>query len=536
MRKFVLSIVIIVFGFSIGLFQGFKKINPHAAVVFPMQTLQEPPIGSATMTLKKSDLSGFFSKYPDLKKYQTDVTVLYQKRNYASIWYDKKGLIEFANLLYSKANQLEDEGLKSSVAYKDQMDRIFDGETTKKLSKTDTELLLSSLFVFYAEKVFKGIDTEKVTELGWFLPRKNLSYGMLLDSLLVDANLLNKNEDQQFGQYYRLREALKKYRKIEQNGGWSTINMNPFVKYFQPNDSSKTLGQIRTHLFVTGDVKTDSKSNWYDEELMAGILNYKKRNGIKPNYIITHEHIQNMNVLVAERMNTIMVNMERCRWIPPELAKANEYIIINIPSFKLIYKRNGKKELESNVFVGKSMTETVIFSGAIRYIVFSPYWIVPKSIIENELKQSIARDPNYLASHNMEWNNGNVRQKPGIRNSMGLIKFMFPNTNDIYLHDTPVKSLFEAEVRAFSHGCINMVKAKELAILLLKDDPEWNEERIHAAMYGGVETTYILKRRIPVHIGYFTAWVDDAGIINFYKDIYGRDDRLADMLFCKEYK
>ena len=536
MRKFVLSIVIIVFGFSIGLFQGFKKINPHVAVVFPMQTLQEPLFGSATMTLKKSDLSGFFSKYPDLKKYQTDVTVLYQKRNYASIWYDKKGLIEFANLLYSKANQLEDEGLKSSVAYKDQMDGIFDGETTKKLSKTDTELLLSSLFVFYAEKVFKGIDTEKVTELGWFLPRKKLSYGMLLDSLLVDANLLNKNEDQQFGQYYRLREALKKYSKIEQNGGWSTIDMNPFVKYFQPNDSSKTISQIRTHLFVTGDLKTDSKSNWYDEELMAGILNYKKRNGIKPNYIITHEHIQNMNVPITQRMNTIMVNMERCRWIPPELTKANEYIIINIPSFKLIYRRNGKKELESNVFVGKSMTETVIFSGTLRYIVFSPYWIVPKSIIENELKQAIARDPNYLASHNMEWNNGNVRQKPGIRNSMGLIKFMFPNTNDIYLHDTPVKSLFEAEVRAFSHGCINMVKAKELAILLLRDEPEWNAERIYATMYGGVETTHFLKRRVPVHIGYFTAWVDDAGIINFYKDIYDRDDRLADMLFCSEYK
>jgi murein L,D-transpeptidase YcbB/YkuD len=536
MRKFVLSIVIIVFGFSIAVIQGFKKINPSAPVIFPVQTLREPLFGSATMTIKKSDLSSFFGKYPDLKKYQADVTVLYKKRNYASIWYDKKGLIEFANLLYSKANQLEDEGLKSSVAYKDKMDGIFDGESTKKLSKTDKELLLSSLFVYYAEKVFKGIDTEKITELGWFLPRKNLSYAMLLDSLLVDANLLNKNEDQQFGQYYRLREALRKYRKIDQNGGWSTIDMNPFVKYFQPNDSSKTIRQIRTRLFVTGDLKTDSKSNWYDEDLMAGILNYKKRNGIKPNYMITREHVQNMNVPIAERIKTIMVNMERCRWIPPELTKANEYIIINIPSFKLIYRRNGKKELESNVFVGKSMTETVIFSGAISYIVFSPYWIVPKSIIENELKQAIARDPNYLASHNMEWNNGGVRQKPGIRNSMGLIKFMFPNTNNIYLHDTPVKSLFEYEVRAFSHGCINMVKAKELAILLLRDEPEWNEERIHAAMYGGVETTHVLKRRVPVHIGYFTAWVDDAGIINFYKDIYDRDYRLADMLFSGDFK
>jgi murein L,D-transpeptidase YcbB/YkuD len=146
------------------------------------------------------------------------------------------------------------------------------------------------------------------------------------------------------------------------------------------------------------------------------------------------------------------------------------------------------------------------------------------------------RDKNYLVSHNMEWNNGNVRQKPGPRNSLGLVKFMFPNSNSIYLHDTPVKSLFDVDVRLFSHGCINMDKAKELALLILKNDPDWPVERIDAAMNGGVETTCYLKKKIPVYIGYLTSWVDDSGMINFYRDVYQRDNRLRELLFEDDFK
>jgi L,D-transpeptidase YcbB len=489
-----------------------------------------------TSAFEKAVLSAFFKKYPYLKSYQSEVNSLYKKRKYNWIWHDKEGLIEFAHLLYSKVNRLEEEGLESTLPYKDEIDGIFDGESTKKLSKTDTEIFLSSMYVYYAQKVFKGIETKKITETGWFLPRKNLSYVDLLDSLLVDSKLLNKNEDKLFGQYFKLREALKKYRRIEQNGGWNTIKMDPFIKDYKPNDSSKVIGQIRKRLAITGDLKKDSKSNWYDEELMSAILDYKKRNGFKQNYRIESEHLDHLNVPVEERIKTIMVNMERCRWIDPELTKADEFIVINIPSFKLIYRRNGIKELESKVYVGKIMTETVVFTGSITHIVFSPYWNVPRSIIENELKYAMERDKNYLASHNMEWNNGNVRQNPGPRNSLGLVKFMFPNSNSMYLHDTPIKSLFDVEVRAFSHGCINMDKAKELAILILKDNPDWPVERINAAMNGGVETTCFLKNKIPVYIGYFTTWVDDSGMINFYRDVYQRDNRLAELLFMDDFK
>ncbi len=534
MKNFVLSIVIILCSFSLAAVYRNNDKNTATKNASLALLLSQSSANKSNIPIDSAAVSAFFKKYSNLKKYQSDVRTLYKKRNYNAIWIDNKGLIEFAHLLYSKVNQLEDEGLRAKIAYKDKIDGIFNETAGDDLSPTDTEIMISFLYVFYAKKVFQGIDSEKIKEMGWFLPRKNLSYEELLDSLLVDPKLLNKNENHLFGQYYKLREVLKKYRQIEKNGQWNTITMDSLQAEYKPNDSSKTIGQIRQRLVVTGDLKQDSKSNRYDEELMGGVLNYKKRHGYKMDYLITSKHINRMNIPIEKYIKSIVVNMERCRWIAPELTKADEYIIINIPSYKLIFKKNGKNELESKILVGKNMTKTVVFSSSITKIIFSPYWNIPKSIIENELMDAIARDENYLEKHNIEWNKGNARQRPGPKNSLGLVKFVFPNSNDIYLHDTPSKDLFQYEYRAYSHGCININKAKELALLILKDDPDWPIERIEEAMKGEVETTCILKKKIPVHIGYFTTWVNDSGEISFYNDIYIRDDRLAELLISDD--
>lgn len=225
--------------------------------------------------------------------------------------------------------------------------------------------------------------------------------------------------------------------------------------------------------------------------------------------------------------------MERCRWISPEVFKAEEFIFVNIPSYSLYLFHDGMIEFESPVIVGEIMTKTVIFDGKMSYIVFSPYWNLPKTIIENEVIPGIEKDEDYLKNRNMEWNDGQVRQLPGRNNSLGLVKFMFPNSNEIYLHDSPAKSLFKRENRARSHGCIRVGKARELAITILKEDEDWTVEKIDAAMNVGEESIYSLKNKIPVYIGYFTAWVDEQGQINFYKDVYERDERLAKLLFYK---
>ena len=198
------------------------------------------------------------------------------------------------------------------------------------------------------------------------------------------------------------------------------------------------------------------------------------------------------------------------------------------------YFKNGKPALKSKVVVGKAMNKTAVFSADMRYIVFSPYWNVPKSIIRKEILPAMARNSNYLARHDMEWNGDNLRQRPGPKNSLGLVKFLFPNSNAIYLHDTPSKNLFNEEKRAFSHGCIRIAKPKELANLILKEDPNWTPEKIDAAMHSGAESWYTLKNKIPVYIGYFTAWADKEGTIHFYEDVYNRDQRLASLLFENE--
>ena len=471
----------------------------------------------------------FFQSHPELKKFESDVVSIYRKHKYNYIWFDNKGIVEFGNSLYSKSKNLELEGISSVFPYQNQINGIFEDELENGLSKTETEIMLSSLFLYYSEKVYKGIVDVTTSAIGWLLPRKQLSYKNLLDSVLTNSDT-NQGEKVLFGQYFKLRTVLQQYREIEKTGLWKPIDLDPKVKAYKRGDTAQAIRQIRERLFITGDIKKNDSSNRFDTELVAAIKNYQLRNGKNPTSSITPKLINELNVPISKLILQIMVNMERCRWISPDIADAKEMIVVNIPSYKLNFYRDGKSELESPVVVGKNITKTVIFGGKMSYIVFSPYWNLPQSIIKKEVKPGIAKDPNYLEKHNMEWNNGQVRQKPGKKNSLGLAKFMFPNSNEIYLHDTPSKSHFEKESRAFSHGCVRVGKARDLAITILKDDPDWTPKKIDAAMQSGKESICLLKNKIPVYIGYFTAWVNEKGEIEFYEDIYELDENLANLM------
>lgn len=420
-------------------------------------------------------LISFYKSYPELKKYKKEVVEVYRQHKYTQIWYDDQGVVEFGYNLFSKARELNLEGVSSEFPYQAKIDGVFDNDRKYTLSQMETELMLTNLYLFYTEKVYKGLGDSTSMALGWLLPRKQVSYARLLDSVMSDPRMLNSDESVLFSQYYKLRDVLERYRNIERQRVWTT------------NDP-------------------ESKKN------------------------ILPEYLRKVNIPISERIKKIIVNMERCRWISPKFDSSKVYIVVNIPSFKLNLVRNGKIELESSVIVGTNLTKTVIFSGIMNQIVFSPYWIVPQSIIEEEVKPGIVKNKNYLRVHNMEWNKGKVRQKPGKNNSLGLVKFIFPNSDDIYIHDTPAKSLFSKDSRAFSHGCIRVAKPRALAVAILKDDQTWTPEKIDAAMHAGKEYTYMLKNKIPVYIGYLTAWVNEKGEINFYEDIYNRDERLTKLL------
>ena len=476
----------------------------------------------------------FFKSYPALKKYEKDLVAIYRDHDFNYIWFDQKGIVEYGNSLYIKVLDIEDEGVSTAFPYQEKIDGIFNDTINNALEHPDAELFMTSLYLFYVDEVYKGLDHKTTTNIGWLLPRRRVNYTVLLDSIITDQKLQHEDSLMLFSQYYQLRDALKRYRAIEDNGGWIPVELEDDHKAYKPNDTSRVIQQIRDRLYITGEITQNNRSNSYDAELLDAVTTFQTNNGYKADSLISPQHIEAMNVPVSECIKKIVVNMERCRWISPEIFKAEKFIFVNIPSYRMNLVHDGRIEFDSPVVVGEIMSKTVIFGGKMSYIVFSPYWNLPQKIINKEVIPGIEKNKNYLKSHNMEWNKGQVRQLPGKNNSLGLVKFMFPNSNDIYLHDSPAKSLFEKDDRAMSHGCVRVGKARELALLILKDDENWTPKKIDAAMNAGKESICSLKSKIPVYIGYFTAWVDEQGQINFYKDVYERDERLAALLFYRE--
>lgn len=483
--------------------------------------------------LDSSLVAPFFKRYPILEKYEKDLMAIYREKNFNHIWFDEKGVVENGDSLYSKVKNIKDDGISTSFPYQKNIDGIFADEKEKSGYTFDNEMLLTSLYLYYVDNVYKGISDTTTAAIEWLLPRKQVSYTGLLDSF-ISGKMPDQDSLVLISQYYKLRNVLKHFRDIELKGGWNQIDSTPGLKAYKPNDTAQAIRQIRERLFITGDITANNLSNKYDSDLVDAVKKYQVRNGLKPSPLITPGLIQALNLPVSELIKKIVINMERCRWISPETFNAQEYIFVNIPSYEMKMMREGKVEFESAVVVGDSATKTVIFGGKMSYIVFSPYWNIPKTIIEREIMPGIEKNKNYLESRDMEWNNGQVRQKPGKKNSLGLVKFMFPNSNEIYFHDTPSRSSFKKENRAISHGCVRVEKARELALTILKDDETWTPEKVDEAMHAGKESKYTLKNKIPVYIGYFTAWVDEQGEINFYKDIYKRDERLSVLLYYKD--
>ena len=501
------------------------RITPQPSTSAPQVNLLHESSGIA---LDSNELTKFMKMYPAYQTQQKDLIALYRKNSYNYLWFDKNGLIEHAHQLYNLMTNLPSQGISDSIPYLSVLTNRLDNNDNN--IDPETELLMSAGYLVYAKKTVGGIiDPALAKTIDWNLPTKKLSYTDLLDSFLQAPHQANLKEKTNISQYFQLQSYLQKYREMEKKGRWKTIPTDPNKKTLKPGDSSFIIPMIKERLLFTEDLTSNNQSNLYDATLTAAIIRYKKRNGNKLDSTITATHIAEMNVPLSKRIEQIMVNMERCRWIPVIPADAT-YLFVNIPEYRLHYIKNGKTYFETDVVVGKPATKTVIFSGDMKYVVFSPYWYVPSSIIKKEVKPGMARNKNYLANHRMEWNGGKVRQLPGSSNSLGLVKFIFPNSNNIYMHDSPAKSLFNEENRSFSHGCIRVAKPRELAISILADDPNWNPEKIDLAMNAGKEQSYTLKKTLPVYIGYFTAWVDQEGLLNFRKDIYSRDDKLADLI------
>lgn len=477
-----------------------------------------------------AQINQFLKEYPLFKDYDKEIRQFYSNRHFAYAWFDSLGIIEQAGNLLNRVSNISDEGLSQKVHYMGAFDTLVSDEQFKTNDRNtppnvdaNTELMLTAQYFYYARHVWQGLSEQETKALDWFLPRKKLQQDELLDSLLKSPTDSFLADEPLYYQYYKLKDQLKEYRAIAAKGGWPVIKADK--KKYQRGDTGTTISQIRQYLYITGDLPSDNGSTTFDSSLQQGIRLLQRRLGMAEDAVVGPGVLKEMNVPVGRRIEQIMINMERCRWVPAK--PAGEYLAINIPDYKLHVYRGDSVLWSMNVVVGQAVHKTVIFYGDMKYVVFSPYWNIPPGILKNEVLPGIRKDPNYLARHRMEKVGNTYRQKPGPGNSLGQVKFLFPNSYNIYLHDTPSKSLFGRESRAFSHGCIRLAEPKKLAEYLLRNDPNWTSARITQAMNAGKEQYVTLQQPMPVFIGYLTAFVSSDGKMNFRQDVYNRDGRLA---------
>ncbi len=460
----------------------------------------------------------------------------YNARNYQYAWFVPEGFTEQAlNFLHRQNDYLSYS--RDTTLYNPVLQSILDtmgtGAETVRLSdsiRQYTELMLTTQFFRFAEKAFAGDTSLNVASLKWYIPRKKVDVVAALDSLMKGSG--NEAYEPLNTYYKRLKTALLQFYQVEQEGGWQPVKLDK--KSLRAGDSAAVVAQVKQRLLRTGDFLEDDSSHVFTDSLEAAVKRFQYRYGLTADGVVGEGMVREMNKPVAQRIRQMLINLERMRWVPEDVK--GDYLLVNIPEFRLHVFENAVPVKHMDVVVGSGQHNTVIFSGDLKYVVFSPYWNVPQSIVKNEIMPGIAKNPNYISAHNMEITGysgsvPHVRQKPGPNNSLGRVKFLFPNNYNIYMHDTPAKSLFGETRRAFSHGCIRLSEPRWLAEFLLRGDSTWREDAIQNAMLSNKEKWVTLKQPIPVFIGYFTAWVDSKGLLNFRNDVYGHDVKMEKLMF-----
>jgi L,D-transpeptidase YcbB len=344
--------------------------------------------------------------------------------------------------------------------------------------------------------------------------------------------------------YRGLLSALARLRRIEQAGGWQPIPTGPALRLGSVDPRAHLL---RQRLMIEDDLWKNSPSPQprFDERMERGLRSFQHRHGLNADGVVGPTTLAELNVPVATRIDQVRINLERARWVTHDLP--DTFIAVNIAGAMIYFVRNGTVSLETRAVVGNTYTATPVFRATMRYIDLNPTWTVPPGIA-GEVLGAIQRNPGYLTTENMRVLTRvgapidpssidfasysartfpyTFRQEPGPRNPLGRIKFMFPNSYNVYLHDTPARELFERERRTFSHGCIRVHEPIQLATLILDDSVRWNAQSIQAAMESGETRTITLQKPIPVLILYWTASADLHGELHFYRDVYNRDAAL----------
>jgi murein L,D-transpeptidase YcbB/YkuD len=402
------------------------------------------------------------------------------------------------------------------------------------------DVLLTTAYVALASDLLSGQHDPRSLSQAWHVRRGQERLDSAVARSLRDDNLASalarmRPSDES---YAALRGQLLAMRAIVDRGGWPKVPDGPTLS---PGDvdAAARLAVLRQRLLAQGidgggrvasvagrGPTVSADSGVYDQTLAGAVARFQSRHGIDVDSILGPETVAAMNVAATYRLGQIAANLERLRWLPHSLG--DRYILVNVPSFRLVAHDSSGRALEMKVIVGQEYggRRTPVFADSMEYVVFRPYWNVPPGIQTRELEPKIAADPGFMARGNYEYQmvNGrtSIRQLPGEGNALGVVKFMFPNDFNVYLHDTPQDELFTEDVRAFSHGCIRLEKPERLAEWVLG----WTKGRVRDAVRGKDDHRVNLPRKVPVYIAYLTAYVRD-GELYYGNDLYDRDDAMV---------
>lgn len=474
----------------------------------------------------------------------------YHGRMGATLWVDKHGFTPEAKSLISALQSADDWGLRSADFKIPDLKANADGSfNPDDLTAVETRLSLEAME--YARDARGDRINAPSEQLGTYLDRKPvlLDRKTLLDELAAApdkaAYLTSLNPQQE--QFRRLRDkliALRATKKAEE------ALQIPDGRNIKPGQSDPAIAILRKRLKVTTPpVKPDGSAaddNYYDNALAEAVKTYKEQKGISPaSFWITNALRNSLNSSNGVTADRLIANMEEWRWMPADLG--SYYVMVNIPEFKFRVVSNGQVVHEERIVSGRPDAQSPIFSETMKTVVIKPRWNVPDSIKIKELlpglrsgydalrRQGLVMEYNgrKVSPSNVDWSrtdirNFNVYQPPGGGNALGVVKFLFPNKHAVYLHDTPSKSLFNEPVRAFSHGCMRVRNPVSLAELILDKDKGWDKEKVDDLIKNGPEENEItLDHPIPVHVTYFTAWVDDDGQVQTFNDVYGHEKRIT---------
>jgi L,D-transpeptidase YcbB len=415
----------------------------------------------------------------------------------------------------------------------------------------DLDLLLTDAFLSYASDLSRGRVDPRTVHPEWNLTRPAADLVAELDMALATGRVgatLDGLRPVHTG-YERLRGALADYRRVAAQGGWPTLP----GRTLRPGVRDPAVALLRERLRLSGDLESRprrGRDQVYDREVEEAVRRFQLRHNLEPDGVVRLETSGYLNVSVEDRIRQIERNMERWRWMPRDLG--NRHIIVNIAGFEMHVMEGDSSIFHSRVLAGQRFRRTPVFSDRMTFLVLNPTWTIPPGILEEDKLPLIRQDVGYLERNNIRVlaANGRVvdpstinferltgatgyrfRMDPGPENPLGRVKFMFPNSHHIYLHDTPDHEHFDLTWGAVSSGCVRVERSMDLAEFLLAGASGWDRKRIEAqAVSGPVEQRVNLPRPLPIHILYWTSWVEPDGSVQFRSDVYDLDGLLDEGL------